>query len=171
MAGRNTTASVVQSSTIRCRVERQVDRPSVRLTRPRQPRQPRQPLPPDVLVLPRATSRPLRSVIRRRDAAALCKSRRGTDDPRTLIWLPPLCESAWCRCGSALAAKSSGLVSPSPPRSMRGLRSVRWPSPTGFFVAGEGRGRWATLGMRETESRSIQADGHDGEGKHSFNRG
>lgn len=30
----------------------------------------------------------------------------------------PLCESAWCRCGSAcgsaLAAKSSGLVSPSP---------------------------------------------------------
>lgn len=47
--------------------------------------------PADVLVLSGATSRPLRSVIRRRDAAALCKSRRATDDPRTLIWLPPLC--------------------------------------------------------------------------------
>jgi hypothetical protein len=68
----------------RCRVRRQVDRTSIRLTPTSLA------LSPDVLVLPGATSRPLRRLIRRREAAALCKSRGGTDDPRTLIWLPPL---------------------------------------------------------------------------------
>lgn len=106
-----------------------------------------------------------------RCCSALQESERD-NDPRTLIWLPPSASLL----GVAAAARyqvvwSRLAVSFPPPRSMRGLRSVRWPSPTGFFVAGEGRGRWATLGMRETESRSIQADGHDWRGEHSFNRG
>lgn len=171
MAGRNTTASVVQSSTIRCRVERQVDRPSIRLT---QPRQPRQASSAGCLGLAGGDQ----PAVAQCDSPARCcsalqESERDRRPSHADLAAPPLrvCLVSLRQRASCQVVWSRLAVSFSPPRSMRGLRSVRWPSPTGFFVAGEGRGRWATLGMRETESRSIQADGHDGEGKHSFNRG